>query len=117
MVLYLSNLWAWAYLMGEPGGHVPPKFSGPESCWAQKMTTDMEKMMKNRERNQFLLISDGLLSAIVHLIMFFWEKKIKKTSKQGDILSGPKCHWAHIDLCPSNSDVIKYAPVCGGRHV
>ena len=35
---------------------------------------------------------------------------MKKASESADILSGSKYRQAHIDLCPPNSDVIKYAP-------
>ena len=99
------------------GGHVPPQIigpwilSGPESRrkWPQKW----EKWREIEKGSYFFssqVLGDGLISEMVHLIMFFFAKKLKKAFKWGNILSGPKCRWAHIDFCPPNSDVIKYAP-------
>ena len=104
-------------MTGGPGGHVSPKLSGPESCRAHYLNKNDHRLEKNEEKlkkKPICFTTRALRWFAFNNFTFYHgflgKKNLKKALKQGDVWSGPKFCRAHIYLCPSNSDVIKYAP-------
>ena len=56
------------------------------------------------------MLDNGFNFTKVHFIMVSGGEKFKKPFKTRGYFLCPKCRLAQIDLCPSMSDVIKYAP-------